>query len=419
MNAPTAFISYSHDSPDHKAWVLKLASDLRNKGVDATVDQWDLGLGGDLATYMTNGISSSNRVLLVCSESFVNKAEAGVGGVGYERLIVTYELVQNIDTRKFIPLLRNNASAKKTPAFLGPRLYVDFTNDTEYEIKLTELLREIHDAPEAFKPPLGPNPFSGAIQVPAAPVRNVNTTGLTPTGVPVIDDAWFSNNAVHALEMADKQGFQAHMELRFALHDQVNKSQIELLSAVQASEIKTFGWPIGITMQSREEFRPHPFEDGIRAEIAIPERTSYDYWALRTSGDFYLLQSLFEDQRDVQKIFFNTRIVRIAEALLFAANLYANLGVPPETRISARVTHRGLAGRTLTSSSMNRQLLPEFARENQSQTQIVVTLGGIRKTLVQDVKRIAAPLFMLFNFTNFGDDVYADIVRRFERGEVS
>ncbi|MCH7712967.1 MAG: hypothetical protein IIC99_05030 [Chloroflexi bacterium] len=39
MDAPTVFISYSHDSDVHKAWVLSFATDLRDNGIDATLDQ--------------------------------------------------------------------------------------------------------------------------------------------------------------------------------------------------------------------------------------------------------------------------------------------------------------------------------------------------------------------------------------------
>ena len=41
MENPTVFISYSHDNDAHKAWVLKLATDLRSHGVNAILDQWD------------------------------------------------------------------------------------------------------------------------------------------------------------------------------------------------------------------------------------------------------------------------------------------------------------------------------------------------------------------------------------------
>jgi hypothetical protein len=39
---PTAFVSYSYDSPEHKEWVLKLASRLRAHGVKATLDKWEI-----------------------------------------------------------------------------------------------------------------------------------------------------------------------------------------------------------------------------------------------------------------------------------------------------------------------------------------------------------------------------------------
>ncbi len=122
MSSPVVFISYSHDSDVHKSWVLKLATDLRANGVDAVLDQWDLSLGQDIAAFMQKGIADSNRVLLVCSEQYVRKADEGSGGVGYERLIVTVEVIQNIDTKKFIPVLRKNPSTLKVPRFLAPSL---------------------------------------------------------------------------------------------------------------------------------------------------------------------------------------------------------------------------------------------------------------------------------------------------------
>jgi len=50
--AVRVFISYSHDSEAHKAWVLKLATDLRTASVDAGLDQWDLALGQDTSAFM-------------------------------------------------------------------------------------------------------------------------------------------------------------------------------------------------------------------------------------------------------------------------------------------------------------------------------------------------------------------------------
>lgn len=424
MSAPKVFLSYSHDSPEHKEWVLKLATDLRNNGVDATLDQWELVPGQDVTAFMQNGIVSADRVLMVCSDTYVSKAEAGVGGVGFERLIVTAEVVQSIDTKKFIPLVRGNSGATKVPRFLGPRLYIDFTDDTAYLAKREELLRELLGAPAAVKPPLGASPFSGEAPKGEEPMRVTGPTGITKSGAPVLSEGWFESERATAEKGLIALGLVGHMELRFGLHDGINKSQIELLNAVRKSEIHAFGWPIGVTLENRDEYRPRPYGDGIRAEVSIKEeslsgRQSYDYWAARKTGDFFLLQSLFEDMRVENQIFFNTRIVRITEALLFASNLYTNLGVPPDARLSIRVTHRGLAGRSLTSSSPNRHIFPKTTREAQSETDIVVVLGAMKDTLVDDVRRVAEPLFMLFDFQELQPQIYNDIVRRFEQGNVS
>jgi hypothetical protein len=48
MKIPKVFISYSHDSQEHKKWGLDLATRLRNNGVDAIIDQWELRAGDDL-----------------------------------------------------------------------------------------------------------------------------------------------------------------------------------------------------------------------------------------------------------------------------------------------------------------------------------------------------------------------------------
>lgn len=416
MSAPKVFISYSHDCDPHKDWVLQLASDLRAKGIDVVLDRWDLAPGQDVSLFMQRGISAADRVVLVCSENYVKKSESGTGGVGYERLIVTVEIVQSIDTIKFIPIVRNNPHSRVVPNFLGPRLYIDFRPDAEYDAKLDELVREIHGAPAIIKPPLGPNPFSG---VPAS-VPSPASKGVRDLSC--LDEEWFVNEAVKAKQGIGKLHLSGFMEIRFALIHPISKSQIELLNGVKHSEIRTFGWPIGITLENRDEYRPRPYGNGIRAEVAINDsssgRQSYDYWSLRSNGDFYLLQSLFEDSRREKEIFFDTRIVRVTESLMFAERLYAKLGAAPESRIAVRVAHGGLDNRTLTSASPNRSVFSRTATERSSSTEFIVVLGEMQKSRVEDVRRVLEPMFMLFDFMQFQQEVYEDIVRSFEAGRI-
>jgi len=304
-------------------------------------------------------------------------------------------------------------------------LFIDLRDDVNFADGVTELSREILGIPANTKPPLGENPFSGKLAVSPQPLRTTGPTGATQQGAPVLGDSWFEKQHETAARGLLDIGLLGYMELRFALHDAINKSQIELIDSVRKSEIHTFGWPIAVTLENREEYRPRPFGDGIRAEISINNdggtlgRKSYDYWALKNNGDFYLLQSLFEDYRKQNALFFNTRIVRVAEAFLFASNLYTSLGVDPGVRLSARVSHGGLVGRTLSSSSQHRFVLPKHCTEEVSQTELVVEIGRIRDTIVEVVQRVAEPLFMLFDFAQFERSVYDDIISRFVRGEVT
>ena len=76
---PKAFVSYSHDSQEHKKWVLDFATRLRNSGVDAILDQWELQPGDDLPHFMEKYLRTSDRVLMICTDQYVEKANTGAG----------------------------------------------------------------------------------------------------------------------------------------------------------------------------------------------------------------------------------------------------------------------------------------------------------------------------------------------------
>ena len=153
------FISYSHDSEEHKNWVLQLATRLRSNGVDVLLDQWNLKLGQDLPAFMERGLSKSNRVICICSETYVEKANVGNGGVGYEKQIITAELLADLNSNWVIPLIKNNPAGKKVPTFLAGRVLISFENSSLYENKYEELLRELLNEPVLPIPLLWKNHF--------------------------------------------------------------------------------------------------------------------------------------------------------------------------------------------------------------------------------------------------------------------
>lgn len=158
MIPPKVFISYSHDSAEHKGWVLNLATTLRNRGVDIVLDQWDLKPGDDLPHFMETELAKCDYAVIVCSETYVAKANAGEGGVGYEKMIVTSSLLTTIDNNKIIPVVRQT-SQPILPTFLKSKIYINFSNDSDVEYSLDELLRTMLNAPLYEKPEIGSNPF--------------------------------------------------------------------------------------------------------------------------------------------------------------------------------------------------------------------------------------------------------------------
>lgn len=156
---PKVFISYSHDTEEHKDWVLQLSTRLRANGVDIILDRWNTKLGSDLAAFMEHGLSDSQRVICICSDAYLEKANNGKGGVGYEKRIMTADLIVDQNTTWIIPLIKNNTLDRKTPKFLGGTKYISFEDPMLYEEKYEELLHDLLNEPILPIPPIGKNPF--------------------------------------------------------------------------------------------------------------------------------------------------------------------------------------------------------------------------------------------------------------------
>lgn len=161
QEAPKVFISYSWDNEEHEKWILELATKLRENGVDAILDKWDLGpLGKPLPNFMETSISKSQRVICVMTPNYKKKTDNLAGGVGYEYSIISGEIfTDDINTSKFIPLFRNGTDADAIPTILKGRKYVDMRDDSKFEDKFFhELLRDIHNAPKFKRPLMGKKP---------------------------------------------------------------------------------------------------------------------------------------------------------------------------------------------------------------------------------------------------------------------
>jgi cellulose biosynthesis protein BcsQ len=243
-------------------------------------------------------------------------------------------------------------------------------------------------------------------------------------------EKWLERHRQTALRGLKNSEFDGFMEiLHYCVDSVIDKRQSELLTIARQAQIRTFGWPIGVVLD-RDQVRPMPVSDGIVANVStdlpLGRGKVFDYWTLTRNGDFYTLMALFEDNRDEIRprrvIFADSRIVRATEALLHCGNLYKALGVEPDANIEFTARYGGLKGRSLAIASPNRAALIS-ATQNQLEDEIDISpvsfrLSSLETDLVELVKKLCEPLFEVFDFSTFSDDVYAGIVKNFLNGRI-
>ena len=97
MTAPKLFISYSWSDAEYEQWVVGLATDLRESGVDVILDKWDLKEGHDAVAFMEQMVTNPEikKVAIICDEKYAAKADGRAGGVGTETQIISREVYEN------------------------------------------------------------------------------------------------------------------------------------------------------------------------------------------------------------------------------------------------------------------------------------------------------------------------------------
>src|SRR5438105_2122879 len=156
---PTVFVSYSYDSEAHESWVLRICDDLIRNGVDVIVDKKELRGGADIGQFMERAIRDSDRVLVICTEAYVEKADGRRGGAGYEIGLVTAAIHRQQDTTKFVPIVRQVPGSTLVPACMQNRMFYDMSDDEKYAYVFLDLLQDLYDRPRYVPPERGPNPF--------------------------------------------------------------------------------------------------------------------------------------------------------------------------------------------------------------------------------------------------------------------
>ena len=124
-NIPKVFISYSWESKEHSDWVKSLADKLLADGIEAIIDSYDVSPGDRLPKFMESSIRDSDYVIIICTEEYKRKANNREKGVGYESHIISAELYNNHNDRKFIPVIRQGDFNSALLTYLDGKLAID------------------------------------------------------------------------------------------------------------------------------------------------------------------------------------------------------------------------------------------------------------------------------------------------------
>ena len=142
-NVPKVFISYSWESKEHSDWVNSLADKLLADGIEAIIDSYDVSPGDRLPEFMESSIKDSDYVIIICTEEYKRKANNREKGVGYESHIISAELYNNHNDRKFIPIIRQGDFNTALPTYLDGKLAIDLRGNPFNETAYKDLIASI------------------------------------------------------------------------------------------------------------------------------------------------------------------------------------------------------------------------------------------------------------------------------------
>lgn len=164
------FISYSHDSAEHRDRVRRLANRLIRDGVDCVIDLDEPNPPEGWWRWMERQLADADFVLVVCTAGYFQKATASGEAAGHGATFESVLLIQTLydsgmRNRKFIPVLFEDLPTSEILLPLRPYSRYRLDRDAEYE----ELLRHLTGQPKRIRPPLG--------RVPELPPEETGTAG--------------------------------------------------------------------------------------------------------------------------------------------------------------------------------------------------------------------------------------------------
>jgi hypothetical protein len=138
------FISYSWEEPEHTDWIIKLANRLTRNGINVIFDKYDLGIGDNIPYFMEKSVERANKVLVILTQKYKEKADERKGGVGYEYSLINADLFGRLaSNNKILPILRKGDFDSSIPKILRQFFICDMRSDLSFEKNYSELFSAI------------------------------------------------------------------------------------------------------------------------------------------------------------------------------------------------------------------------------------------------------------------------------------
>jgi hypothetical protein len=281
VEAPKAFITYSHDSAEHKDMVHRFASFLHEEvGVEITLDQWSDGSRLDWSLWAIQALKQADFVLVIASPDYRRRADgdapANEGrGAQFEAAMLRNELTRDLAemTRHILPVVLPGMSIDDIPAFLNAYSTTHYVS-SEFTLAGVEDLRiAFSGRPLYSPPPLGRfRPVISVVKHPVVVTKAVPTVAegrvLAPGEEILIgSDRYLVHSAYFAEVLANDPSVVERQAsaLRLGENDYVWMRQLEIRAHSEVSEAAV------AALRSEHKIATALRGDGIPGPLALVE----------------------------------------------------------------------------------------------------------------------------------------------------
>ena len=116
-----------------------LADRLTEEGIEVLLDQYEIP-GNSLTSFMQDGIAKADKVIIVGTPRYKEKANSHKSGTNIEDQIINIHMGRDFTNPKFIPVLRKGGFADSFTVMVSDRFGFDFSDDAKFESEFERLV---------------------------------------------------------------------------------------------------------------------------------------------------------------------------------------------------------------------------------------------------------------------------------------